>query len=444
MANYKEESTVKVIFRTLSYRNFRLFFIGQGISVIGTWMQQIAMGWLVYRLTNSAFLLGVVGFASQIPTFIFSPFAGVMADRWRKYRILIITQTLAMIQAFILAALTLTGKITVWEIITLGIAMGCINSFDIPTRQSFIVEMVEKKENLGNAIALNSFMFNAARLVGPSIAGIIIAVSSEGVCFLINGISFLAVIAALLAMKVSSQKIRIERPHVLKELKEGFAYVFGFAPIRFILLLLGVISLTGASYVVLMPVFARDVLKGGPSTLGFLMSAVGVGALIATLYLASRKSILGLGRVIPAAASVFAAGLILFALSHTLWISLALLVVIGFGFMATTAASNTILQTIAEDDKRGRVMSFYAMAFMGMMPIGSFLAGVLASKIGATNALIVGGVVCILASLAFARKLSLVKKLIHPIYKKIGIIQEVASGISTATGMPVPPENIDD
>ena len=432
---------LKFIFRALRYRNFRLFFIGQTISLTGTWMQAIAMSWLVYRMTNSPLLLGIVGFSSQIPSFIFAPFAGIMADRFDRRRLLLITQTLSMIQAFILAVLTLTGTIAVWHIIVLGAFLGCINALDIPARQSFIVEMVEKKENLGNAIALNSLMFNAARLIGPSIAGILIALVGEGECFLINGLSFLAVIASLLAMKLTAHKIKKDHPRIMKELKEGFAYTFGFPPIKFIILLLAVISLMGTSYAVLMPVFAKDILKGGPGTLGLLMTGGGIGALAATLYLASRKSIVGLSSLIPVSSGIFSAGIILFSFSRSTVLSMLLLAIAGFGFMTNMASSNTILQTIVDDDKRGRVMSFYSMAFMGMTPIGSLLAGVLASKIGAANTLVLGGISCLLASAFFAVKVPLLTKLIHPIYRKIGIIPEVVSGMGTATRLTLPPED---
>ncbi|MDO8525629.1 MAG: MFS transporter, partial [Candidatus Omnitrophota bacterium] len=397
--------------------------------------------WLVYRMTNSPLLLGIVGFASQIPSFIFAPFAGLMADRFNRHRLLIITQVLSMAQALILALLAITGAIEVWHIIVLGAFLGCINALDIPARQSFIVEMVERKEDLGNAIALNSLMFNAARLIGPSIAGLLIAMAGEGICFTLNAISFLAVLASLLAMKISARPLEKRAPDMLKELKEGFVYTFGFPPIRFIILLLAVISLMGASYAVLMPVFARDILKGGPETFGLLMAGGGVGALVATLYLASRRSIVGLGKLIPISSGVFSAGLILFALSHNVILSMSLLAIAGFGFMAHMAASNTILQTIVDDDKRGRVMSFYSMAFMGMTPIGSLLAGVLAVKIGAANTLILGASCCIAASAAFAAKLPLIKKLVHPIYRKIGIIPEVASGIAAVTRITLPPED---
>ena len=432
---------LKFIFRALKFRNFRLFFMGQTISLVGTWMQGVAMSWLVYRMTNSPLLLGIVGFSSQIPSFILGPFAGLVADRFNRHRLLVITQTLSMIQAFILAVLTISGKIAVWHIIALGAFLGCINALDIPARQSFIVDMVEKKENLGNAIALNSLMFNAARLIGPSIAGLLIVMVGEGMCFLLNAISFLAVIASLLAMKINARKPEKYSADLFKDLKEGFAYTFGFPPIRFIILLLAVISLMGTSYAVLMPVFAKDVLKGGPGTLGLLMAGGGVGALAATLYLAGRKSIVGLGSLIPISSGIFSAGLIIFSLSRSTAVSMLLLAIAGFGFMTHMAASNTILQTIVDDDKRGRVMSFYSMAFMGMTPIGSLLAGVLAAKIGASSTLVLGGSCCILASAVFATKLPLIKKLVHPIYRKIGIIPEVASGMGTATRLTLPPED---
>ena len=391
------------VFRALKFRNFRLFFIGQSISLIGTWMQSIAMSWLVYRMTGSALLLGIVAFSSQIPTFILSPFAGVFADRYNRHRIVIVTQTLSMIQAFILAYLTLAGKIQVWQIIALGLFLGCINAVDIPTRQSFLIDMVEKKEMLGNAIALNSAMFNGARLIGPTVAGILVAVVGEGICFLLNALSFIAVIASLLMMKLTKKEGKGRASRVMQELKEGVIYTFNSKPIRSILMLLSIISMRGMSYVVLMPVFARDIHHGGPATLGVLMAAIGVGALIATLYLASRKTTPTLEKGIPIAAAIFTGGVILFALSRVLWVSIILLVITGFGFLTTTASSNTILQTIVHDDKRGRVMSFYTMAFMGMAPIGSLLAGALASKFGATDALLFGGFSCLFANLVFYR-----------------------------------------
>lgn len=421
------------MFRTLRYRNFRVFFLGQNISLIGTWIQQIAASWLVYRMTSSPLLLGVVGFSGQIPTFILSPLGGVVADRFDRRKLLLLTQALSAAQALVLAVLTLTGVIQVWHIIVLGVFIGCVNSFDIPARQSFLMEMVEKKENLGNAIALNSLMFNASRLIGPSIAGLMIAMFGEGVCFLINGLSFFAVLISLFRMSITQHEAGTKQMDIMAGLKEGFKYTFGFEPIRLILLLLSVVSILGMSYVVLMPVFARDILKGGPETLGFLMASGGAGALLATVYLASRKSIVGLGRLIPASAILFAVGIMLFALSGTLWLSMVLLSVSGFGMMVNMAACNTILQTISDDDKRGRVMSFYTMSFIGMAPIGSLLAGVLAGKIGATGTLMAAGGICIISSILFARKQPLIRSLIHPIYRKIGIIPEIASGIEGAS-----------
>ena len=416
-----------MVFRALRYRNFKVFFIGQGISLIGTWMQYVAMSWLVYRMTNSALMLGVVGFASQIPAFILSPFTGVLADRHNRHKILLFTQALAMLQAFILAFLTLTENIAVWHIVVMGIFLGCVNSLDIPARHSFILEMVEEKENLGNAIALNSMMFNMARLIGPSIAGVLIAIAGEGVCFLINAISYIAVIASLLAMKMPARdnEKREADYSMFEDLREGFNYAFGFVPIKAILFLLGIISLMGMSYAVLMPVFAKDILHGGPHTLGFLMGTVGIGSLAGTIYLASKKNIITLGRMLPAAAGIFGLSIIIFSFSHNLVFSLTLLFFSGFGIMVQMAASNTILQTIVDDDKRGRIMSFYTMAFMGMAPFGSLFSGMLASRIGVSNTLIISGSCCILAAVIFSFNLPSLRKIVRPIYVKIGIVSEI-------------------
>jgi MFS family permease len=419
-----EEKGLGLIFRALSHRNYRLFFAGQGISLIGTWVQLIAMSWLVYRLSNSAFLLGMTGFLGMIPTFVLAPFAGVLTDRWDRRRILLITQTLSMVQALVLATLDLTGAIRVWHLFILIPCLGIVNAFDAPARQTFVVELVEKREDLGNAIALNSFLFNGARLVGPSIGGILISILGEGMCFLLNGLSFFSVIVALLAMRIISENRASQGKQMWQVLKEGFNYTFGFAPIRFILFLLGLASLMGMPYTVLMPVFAKDILHGGPQTLGFLMAASGVGAVIAALYLASRKSVLGLGRIIAVASGVFGIGLIGFSLSHVLWLSLLLLVFVGFGMMVHIASSNTVLQTMVDDDKRGRVMSFFMMSMMGMTPFGSLLSGFLASKIGASSTLIIGGASCILGSFLFSKKLPLIREMIRPIYLKKGIIRE--------------------
>lgn len=397
--------------------------------MVGTWMQNIAMSWLVYRMTNSAFLLGLVGFCSQIPTLILTPFAGVLVDRYNRYRLLIITQTLAMVQAFILAALVLANKIEIWQIILLSVFLGIINSFDIPTRHAFIFEIVDKKEDLPNAIALNSSMFNSARLIGPFFAGILIPLIGEGMCFLVNGVSFIAVIIALLAMKIKHKKHELKTTHIVEELKEGLAYAFNFIPIRIILSLLALVSLMGISYAVLMPIFATKILGGGPQVYGFLMSAAGFGALFGAIYLASRKNIIGLGKITAVSTIVFGVGLIIFSLSKVLWFSIFVLIFIGFGLMVQSAASNTILQTIVEDDKRGRVMSLFACAFMGMVPFGSLLAGILASRIGAPYTLAIGGIACTLGAIFFASKLKIIDRIVHPIYAKKGIIPEVAIGI---------------
>lgn len=437
----KAGTRLRLMLRALSSRNYRLFFAGQSVSLVGTWMQQVAMSWLVYRLTGSALLLGVVGFVSQIPTFFLAPVAGVLADRWRRRPLLLATQTLAMAQAAVLAVFVLTGTTPVWLIVALSALLGVVNAFDIPIRQSFVVELVEKKEDLGNAIALNSSMVNGARLIGPSIAGVLVATLGEGICFLINATSYLAVIIAIAAMRLKPVPRRPGRKHILHELREGFGYAFDFKPIRYILMLLGLVSLMGMPYVVLMPIFAREVLHGGAHTFGFLMASVGIGAFCSTLYLASRTSVIGLGRVIAVAACVFGFGIAGFALSNSLVLSPLFLALAGFGAMAQIASSNTILQTIVDDDKRGRVMSFFTMSFMGATPIGSLMAGVVANRIGAQNTLLIGGVACLLGGALFGRELRNLRPLIRPIYARLGIIPEVAAGMQTATDLTSPPED---
>jgi len=362
------------LLRAFQSRNYRLFFTGQSISLVGTWMQQVAMSWLVYRLTGSAAMLGLVGFAGQIPSVLISPLAGVLADRWNRRRIILATQTLAMIQATVLSLFVLTDVVQVWHIVALSALLGVINAFDIPVRQSFLVELVEKKEDLSNAIALNSAMINSARLIGPSIAGMIVASLGEGICFVVNGLSYLAVIAAVGAMRLPAAKPRKQPENVIVELREGFSYVFGFRPIRNILALLALVSLMGMPYSVLMPVVAKEVLHGGAYTYGFLIAAAGAGSFGSTIYLASRKNVLGLCRVIAIAAALFGVGLMGLAFSRVMIFSLPFLVLAGFGAMAQIAASNTMVQTIVDDDKRGRAMSFFTMSFMGMVPFGSLMA----------------------------------------------------------------------
>jgi MFS family permease len=409
--------------RALRAPNFRLFFMGQSISLIGTWMTRIATSWLVYRLTGSAWLLGIVGFMGQIPTFLLAPVAGVWVDRWNKRTVLVWTQALAALQSLLLAALTLTHRITVADILALSVLQGLINAFDMPGRQSFLVEMVEDKKILGNAIALNSSIVNLARLLGPSIAGLVISWKGEGPCFLIDGISYFAVIASLLMMRVKPAPVARGQQSVLQQMKEGWQYVSGFLPIRNLLLLFAVVSLMGMPYTVLMPVFASQVLQGGPHTLGFLMGAAGVGALVSAVLLALRRSVKGLLRMVPISAALFGAGLIGFGLSHVLWLSLLLMLVVGFGMMQGMAASNTIIQTLSPADKRGRVMSYYTMAFVGMAPFGSLLSGGLAHVTSASWAVVLTGSCCVLGAIWFWRQMREVRAAMRPIYRELGILR---------------------
>jgi MFS family permease len=440
MASEAQSGNLTFIVRALRHRNYRLFFGGQGISLIGTWMTRIATGWLVYRLTDSAFLLGMVSFAGQLPTLILGPFAGVWVDRLDRHRTLVVTQVLSMIQSFWLALLALRGTITVMDIIGLQLFQGAINAFDMPARQAFVVEMVSEREDLSNAIALNSSLFNASRLVGPSVAGLIIAGSNEGYCFLIDGISYIAVIISLLMMSVTHRVAPRHTGSLWAELSEGWQYVAGSPAIRGLLMLVALVSLVAMPYSVLMPIFAGGILHGGPHTLGFLMAASGVGALLGALTLAARRSVVGLGRVVWLAAGMFGAGLIAFAFSHWLWLSLLLLVVTGYGMMQSMAASNTILQTIVDDEKRGRVMSFYSMAVQGVTPFGSLFAGIVAAKMGAPRALAIGGAACLGGAGLFAMYLPTIRQFVRPIYARLGIIPEVAAGLQAASAMTTPPE----
>ena len=418
----------------MRHRNFRLFVSGQSISLIGTWMTRVATSWLVYRLTGSALLLGTISFAGQIPTFLLAPFAGVLVDRMDRRKVLIATQVAAMVQSLALAALTLTHRITIPELLGLSILQGVVNAFDMPVRQSFLVQMVgggsgdkadpmAGRADLSNAIAINSSMVNLARLIGPAAAGLIIAASNEGWCFLIDGVSYIAVVVSLLAMRVTRlASAPGPRASMVTQLREGWTYVAGFAPIRTILLLFALISLMGMPYLVLMPVFAAQVLHGGPHTLGFLMGAAGVGSLVSALSLVLRKSVRGLTRMIPIAAAIFGAGLIGFGLSHVLWLSLLLMAVVGFGMMQGLTASNTIIQTLVPEDKRGRVMSYYTVAFIGMAPFGSLLAGALAHKIGAPHTVIITGAACIAGGAWFWSRIKYIRVEMRPIYEKLGII----------------------
>jgi MFS family permease len=391
------------MFRALGHRNYRLFFCGQIISLIGTWMQSIAQAWLVYRLTRSSLLLGLVGFSGQIPVLLFAPLGGLLADRYSRYRTVIATQTTAMLLALILAALTLLGHIQVWEIMLLASLLGVVNAFDIPARQAFIIEMVVP-EDLINAIALNSAMFNGARILGPAIAGITVAAIGEGWCFFSNGVSYIAVIVGLLLMTVTPRERSRRTASGLESVLEGFRFVAHTGPIRALLLLLGLVSLTGMPYAVLMPIFADKILHSDARGLGLLMGSTGVGALAATLVMAARREVRGLGRWILYASTGFGASLILFSFSRSLPLSIALLLPAGFCMLIQMASSNTLIQTMVPDALRGRVMSVYSMMFMGMAPFGALLAGVIAHHLGAPVTVALGGATCIAGSLVFGSK----------------------------------------
>jgi len=410
--------------RAFKNRNYRLFFAGQGVSLIGTWMQQIAMGWYVYRITNSSFLLGLVAFSANIPSFFLTPVAGVLADRYNRHKMLLITQTLAMLQASTLAFLVLKHHPTITHIICLCLCLGTINAFDAPIRQAFVADLIENKNDLGNAIALNSAMFNSARLIGPSIAGLLITYTGEGVCFLINAFSYIAVLTSLSLMEITPRVLSIKHGSPLKNLKEGFSYAYNYRPIRMILSLVALISVMGMAYSVLLPVFARDILHGGPRTLGFLMGAVGTGAIVGAGFLASRKNPAGLSAVIPRSSSIFGISLMLFSFSEIYWLSMLLMFCAGFGMMTNMASCNTLLQTISDEDKRGRVVSLYVMAFVGMAPFGSLASGWLSSHIGAQRTLFLCGFACLLGALNFARGQAYFREVTRPVFIKKGLIKE--------------------
>jgi MFS family permease len=425
-------SRIAFMLRAFAYPNYRLFFGGQIVSLIGSWISMTATSWLVYRLTGSAMALGVVGFAGQFPGFVVGPFAGAYLDRWDRHRVLVVTQTASMLQSFALAFLTFTDQITVTTIVALNAIQGVVNAFDMPARQAFLTTIISDREDLANAIALNSSMFNAARLVGPSIAGVMIATAGESWCFLLDGVSYFAVILALLAMKDLKRRDRpAQHAGIIEHLLEGWRYVHGFRPIRSLMLQLAWLCLVAMPFAVLMPVFADEILGGGAHTLGFLMGASGLGALSGALWLTTRKSVVGLGRVILINTVVFGGGLIGFALSRSLPVSLAFLTIAGFGMMVQTASTNTVIQTIVDEEKRGRVMSFYVMSFLGTAPFGSLLAGWLSTRIGAPQTVIVSGTLCIATAVWFSRELPPIRALVRPIYVRMGILPEVAQGLQT-------------
>src|SRR6185503_1934483 len=409
--------------RALQHRNFRLFFGGQSVSLVGTWITRVATSWLVYRLTGSELLLGIAGFAGQIPTLIITPFAGVLVDRHDRRRILLVTQAGSLVQSAVLAVLTFTNVITVKQIIWLQVLQGVINSFDTPARQAFVSEMVEDRRDLPNAIALNSSMVNGTRIIGPSIGGLLIAGFGEAWCFAIDAISYVAVIGSIVAMRVPPRaRQEAAEMHLLDELHHGWKYVLHSVPIRSALLLVAIVCTAGTPYTVLMPAIAQEVLHGGPNTVGLLMTATVVGALAGALYLAQRESVLVLGRIIMWASVVFGIALVVFSQLTSLWLSFVVLAIGGCGFMIPLAATNTVLQTIVEERLRGRVMSFYTMAFFGTVPIGSLIGGVMADRYGAPNTVLASGIACLVGSAWFAYKLPAIRAVIRPIYRERGII----------------------
>lgn len=386
--------------RALRHRNYRLYFGGQVVSLVGTWMQHVAMAWLAYRLTDSALVLGLVGFAGQIPVLLLAPFGGLWSDRMDRRRLLMATQAAAMLQALLLAALTLLQAVSAWHLLVLALVLGAINAVDIPARQSLLVQLVDDRDDLPNAIALNSMAMNAARLLGPTLAGLMVSAVGEGLCFVINAISYLTVLLALLAVRVKPRAAVA----AAGALRQGFAYAFGTPGIRSLLLLVAAVSFTATPYTVLMPVYAKAIYGGDARTLGLLLGCAGGGALVGTIYLAARSSVAGLARVVGLAPVLAGAGLIVFALSRSLWLALPALLVLGFGVICTVASGNTLIQSRVRDELRGRVMSIFTMSFLGIAPLGSLAAGVLAQTVGAPLTLAAGGACCMLAGLIFLRR----------------------------------------
>src|SRR6266481_1658660 len=408
--------------RALRHHNFKLFFFGQSISLIGTWMTRLATTWLVYRLTRSALLLAIVSFAGQIVSFALGPFAGVWVERLNRRKLLVWTQAAAAVQSLAMAALTLAHVVNLWEIMVLATLQGLINALDMPARQSFLVQMVEDRNDLCNAIAINSSMVNAARLVGPAVAGLLIGAVGEGCCFLLDGVSYFAVITSLRMMRIKPLQIHRTASSVREQIREGWDYVRTFRPIRTILLLFSLLCLMGYPFAVLLPVFVGEVLHGNATTLGWLTGASGIGALVSALSLAIRRSVVGLTRMLQIAAAMLGGALILFGLSHALWLSLALMCFVGFGLMQSASASNTIIQSLVPEDKRARVMSYYTMAFFGAAPFGSLLAGALAHRIGAPQTVIITGVFCVAGSLWFTFRLPKIRAIMRPIYQGLGLL----------------------
>jgi MFS family permease len=422
-------NALRNVFSSLRSRNYRIYFTGQGISLIGTWMQNIALSWLVYRITGSVFLLGLIAFTSQIPTFVLTPFTGVVTDRFNRLRIMKFTQLGFGLQALMMALLVLFNVVEVWHIIALSLIFGILSAFDAPARQSLVIDLIDDPADLGNAIALNSAIFNSARLVGPAIAGVTIAVVGESICFLLNAFSFIAVIFALMQIKIPEKPISVHPSNFIKSFVEGFNYTFQSIPIRTLIIELAILSMLGLSFIVLLPAYAKEILKGGSDTLGYLMSALGAGALTAALYMAARKTVIGLGRIIAASVVVLGLAVVLASFSEVFYFSMIVFFFGGLSMVLSLSSINTMLQTIADEDKRGRVMSFYAMALMGTSPIGNLLSGTMASGVGIPFTFLICGSITVLSGIWFGLNLKSMRKYVYRVYLNKGILDSLPTDI---------------
>lgn len=410
-----------VVFRALRHRNFALFASGQAVALVGYWMQSLAQSWLLYRLTGSAMLLGVLGFASSLPILLLAPLAGLWSDRANLHRTMFTIQALEMLQAIAMAALAVAGIIAPWHIITLSMAMGVLVAIEIPVRHAYLLELVGGKDDLSNAVAVNSLIGNAGRLVGPAIAGVVIAAYGEAACFVVNALTFVAVLVSFMMIRVRPSPRPASHPPLMRGLAEGFAYAWRSVPIRLLLTVLAAVSLLATPYMTLMPALVRDVYGGGANAMGFLVGAAGLGGVCGTLFLASRPNVRGLVGVIAGASFGAGAALALLSWTGRIWIALPLLAMTGFGILVTSVSVNMILQTIVDDDKRGRVMSLYTAAFLGMAPLGAIAAGTLADFIGVGPTLTAGGILSALAGLYLAGKRALLREHMGPIYARLGI-----------------------